>query len=402
MTSPEHSSRHSVAVTGWSAMTDAGFLTDELWQLLLRDEPRKCPAHRSSAALAEEIGLTPADASILARHQLLALAVLEQAWRHAALPEERNRLRGGRKAVRRPRFGCVAGSSLAGLTAMLQETAESKPAAYSLSRWRGNSISAPAALRFGLGGADFSLSAASATGAQTLFLAGSLVAAGVLDVVAVVAAEPALAPLLSAAARRNGSVTVDASARPLSRGRSGMDPAEGAAAVVLESVSHAEARGALVRARWLGGFCGNEATHLVAAAEDGAELRGQLEQARRLVHGRGGNVDWISLHATGTRQFDSIEIGAVRSVFGEELPWLTAMKRVLGHALGASGLIEAALVLEGLSRGEVPSWPGDVDPDLGLIGPSGDALSICPKTALLIGQGMGGTVVTNVLASAHA
>lgn len=387
-----------VVITGWATRTDVAGSTEELWQRVLHDVPRVGFQHTPNTELAKEAHLEPGDAVILGRHQLLALSVLEAAWDKAGLPEERNRLRGRARRVRCPRFGCVTGSSLSGMSTMLEETTASpKPSAYSLSRWRGNAIAAAVAMRFGLGGADFSLNAASATGSQSFFLAGSLVAGGLLDAVAVVAAEAALPPLLMSAASRNGSVSHDPASRPLAAGRSGMQPSEGAAAVILESAAHAASRGGVPRAQWLGGDCENEVAHLVAAEADGAVLRRQLEEVRAMLCLSGRSLDWICLHATGTRQFDAIEIATVRSVFGRELPWLSAMKRVFGHALGASGLIEAALVLEGFSRGTLPVWPGDTDPAFGLSAPSDNCASRKPDTALLIGQGMGGTVVTNVL-----
>ena len=399
MKSPASRNGKRVAVTGWSALAGGTTSAGELWQRLCSHRSYVGEGSNSDEQLASTAQLAPADASILARHQLLALSAVESAWCMAGLPRERNRLRGKGARVHRPDFGCVAGMSLSGLSAMVRETATGKPSAYSLSRWRGNSISSAVALRFGLGGADFSLNSASATGSQAFFLAGSLVASGVFDAVAVVVAESELPPVLSEAAFRNGSVTRDVSHGPLSPGRSGMRPSEGAAAVILESESHVVCRQGEVRAWWIGGSCANEAAHLVAAEEGGEVLRRLLRGSRDLADSRQHSLDWISLHATGTRQFDAIEVAAVRHVFTDRLPWITAMKRVFGHALGASGLIEAALVLEGLSRGCVPPWPCALDPalELPVEGPR-DAILI-PDAALLIGQGMGGTVVTNVLAS---
>ena len=85
-------------------------------------------------------------------------------------------------------------------------------------------------------------------------------------------------------------------------------------------------------------------------------------------------------------------------VFPETLPWISGFKRHAGHTLSASGLIEASLLVEGLRRGMVPPWPGGIDPTLGFptVPP---AVSPVPRTALQLGQGMGGDVVVNLLAS---
>ena len=168
--------------------------------------------------------------------------------------------------------------------------------------------------------------------------------------------------------------------------------------MILESEEHAQSRGAKPIAEWLGGECANEAHHLFAPMESGSVLRSLLEQViAKYVPERDGlrGVDWISLHATGTKRFDAIEIDVLKDYFGDaEIPWISALKRVYGHALSASGVIEAILVTEGIRRGEVPPWPRGIDPALGLV-ELGEGKAPCPKVALQIGQGMGGVVVVN-------
>jgi 3-oxoacyl-[acyl-carrier-protein] synthase II len=94
-----------------------------------------------------------------------------------------------------------------------------------------------------------------------------------------------------------------------------------------------------------------------------------------------------------------VEVDCLKRVFGSALPWISAIKRTTGHALGASGLIEAALVCEGLRRGEVPQWPADTDPALGLEALRPE-ISPLPRVALQLGQGMGGAVAANVFSAA--
>ncbi|MEI8293590.1 MAG: beta-ketoacyl synthase N-terminal-like domain-containing protein [bacterium] len=369
----------------------------DLFEALCDDRP-VCGGISNSQALAGAAGLDAGDAAILSRHQILALSVVEQAWKSAGLPPERNRLRGEREKHRLPRFGCVSGSSLGGLVAMEEDMAASgKFSPYSITRWRGNAVSAVVTVRYGLGGADFSLNAASATGAQILHLAASLIDSGMLDVVVAVAADAALSPALKSAMGRGGSVTRDSGSGPLSAERSGMLPAEGAACVVLESASHAAQRGAAPVAEWLGGGCANESRHLMAPDPEARVLGDLLAAAKNQTAHK--PVDWISLHATGTPRFDAAEMACIRRVFGERLPWISAMKRTTGHALAASGLLEASLLAEGMRSRKLPAWPGNMDPAFGL--PQKPPLPAKPpEIALQIGQGMGGTVVVNLLGRA--
>jgi 3-oxoacyl-(acyl-carrier-protein) synthase len=396
------SNPHRVFVTGCSVLTGGCDSLDGLFDLLCADKTVSGELP-DSKALAEIAGLEAGDSVILSRHQLLALAVVERAWSSAGLPPDRNRLRGEGSKHRFSSFGCVSGSSLGGLVAMEEDIeASGKLSPYSISRWRGNAVSAAATVRYGLGGADFSLNAASATGAQILYLAASLIASGMLDAVVAVAADAAVSPVLKSAMGRGGSVTRNSDCRPLSAGRSGMLPVEGAACLVLESASHAARRGAAPLAEWCGGGCANESRHLMAPDPEALVLEELLANAKNQASLREGAcrpIDWVSLHATGTPRFDAAEVSCVRRVFGDSLPWISAMKRTTGHALAASGLLEAGLIVEGLRLGKWPAWPADIDPEFGL--PQSPLIPAQrPALAVQIGQGMGGTVVVNALCRA--
>lgn len=378
---------------------------ESLWKEVLK-ESRLGEVVEEDQFLKTLSGVEPSDAAVLARHQLLALAVAERAWLDSNLPPARNRLRGETSKVRHPRYGFVGGTSIGGLAAMeceINQIASHHPrvSPYAMTRWRGNSLGVVTSLRYGLGGVEFSLNAASATGSQAIYLAGTLIRSGVADLVVVATADPSPTPMIYQSMVRSGSVTKDTSHGPLASGRSGMNPVEGAACIILESQEHAKRRGIDPVAEWLGGECANEAHHLFAPINGGVVLRQLLEQAIENhippVNGIKA-VDWISLHATGTKRFDAIEITALKDYFGSsKMPWLSALKRVYGHALSASGIIEAILVTEGLQQGEVPPWPSGVDPTLGL-GESGEGRAPHPEVALQIGQGMGGVVVVNVFA----
>ncbi len=410
-TAPKEANR--VWITGSSVLAGGSPEIGRVWEALANDEVLALAAP-SLAGLAAEAGLDSGDARIVSRTQLLALSVAERAWRAAELPHPRNKMRGEGRKFRHARIGVVAGSSLGGLCAMDHDLAAGgEPSPYALSRWRGNSLAAAVALRFGCGGADFSTNAASATGAQTLYLAAMLVRSGVLDAVVAVAADEAPTPGVLEAMNSNRSVSHSPEARPLGVLRKGMKPCEGAACLILESEAHARARGVKPIGKWLGGAAGNEARHFLAPDPEGEVLGELLAQ----ILGRGAGVSagsfsfslaggtpalqarelWALLHATGTPRFDKLEIACLHRFFGGRLPWITAVKRTTGHALGASGLVEAVMALEGFRRKAVPCWPTNTDPALAL-----DSARPFhpprPDSALLIGQGMGGSVVVNLLA----
>jgi 3-oxoacyl-[acyl-carrier-protein] synthase II len=387
-----------VFITGSAVLSGSVDRVDELWSLAKGD--RKVQGEIvGDERLASLTGLSSGDASILSRHQLLALTVVDRAWNSAGLSSSRNRLRGEGAKESLPRFGCVGGSSLGGLVSMEQDF-ESRPdmrfSPYALSRWRGNAVSSVVALRHGLSGTVLSLNAASASGAQILWMAGTLICSGIVDAVVAVAADQSPSRGIASAMGRNGSVAKDGNSAPLSGSRSGMSPCEGAACLILESERHAAARSAKVLAEWLGGASRNEARHLQAPDPEGKTLEEMILRSQEEILPEGKSVDWVSLHATGTNRYDTVEALVLKRVFSEKLPWISAFKRTTGHALSASGLLEAALLVEGLRSGDVPPHPSEIDESLGLAFPEANSQPV-PRVALQIGQGMGGDVVVNLL-----
>ena len=389
-----------VFITGSAVLSGSIDRVDELWLLSKRDLKVQGEIV-GDERLASLTGLSSGDASILSRHQLLALTVVDRAWNSAGLSSSRNRLRGEGAKESLPRFGCVGGSSLGGLVSMEQDF-ESRPdkrfSPYALSRWRGNAVSSVVSLRHGLSGTVLSLNAASASGAQILWMAGTLIRSGIVDAVVAVAADQLPSQGIASAMGRNGSVAKDGNSTPLSGSRSGMTPCEGAACIILESEEHAAKRSAKVLAEWLGGESRNEARHLQAPDPEGKTLEEMILRSREEILSDHQEIDWVSLHATGTNRYDMVEASVLKRVFGDKLPWISAFKRTTGHALSASGLLEAALVTEGLRSGEVPPQPSGIDESLGLDVPE-VSLPTAPRIALQIGQGMGGDVVVNLLSA---
>lgn len=392
-----HDPVRRVVVTGVGALAGGAGSVEEIWKSLLVDRMVD-DGVPTREWLRESAEVPVADAAILGRHQLLALAVVRMAWRQAGLPGEHNRLRGEGAKNRFAHFGCVSGSSTGGLVAMEEDFAargRKRFSPYSLTRWRSNAIGSVVSVAFGLGGSDFSLNAASATGAQCVMLAGTLIRAGAIDAAVVVAGDPLPGPMLREAMERNGSIAKTPEGRPLSAGRSGMHPREGAGCLILESAEHAERRGAVTLAEWSGGHTAGEAYHLMAPDPSGDALGDLLRRTLGAsTLGPSGGVDWISLHATGTPRFDAVEVETLKRFFGGAFPWITAVKRTTGHCLAASGVIEAALLSHGLFVGNVPRWPERVDEALGLDA-CRPASAPLPRHAIQIGQGMGGVVVVN-------
>ncbi|MBL1081159.1 beta-ketoacyl-[acyl-carrier-protein] synthase family protein [Streptomyces actinomycinicus] len=142
---------------------------------------------------------------------------------------------------------------------------------------------------------------------------------------------------------RLGALTEKACS-PFDRDRSGIITGEGGAAMFLESLDSALARGARIYAEVLGYGLNCDASHMVAPD------RASIAACMRLAHKNAGirpeDVDYICAHGTGTPANDYTEASAVVDVFGDDPPPISSTKSMLGHAMGAaSGLGAIASVL---------------------------------------------------------
>jgi 3-oxoacyl-[acyl-carrier-protein] synthase II len=155
--------------------------------------------------------------------------------------------------------------------------------------------------------------------------------------------------------------------RPFDRARAGLNLGEGAGLVVLEREESAVRRGAEVLA-WLDGFAiGAEAHHITHPEASGARAARLMRQALARAGLSAEDLGYVNAHGTGTRQNDAMEAQALLEVLGgsADKTWVSSSKAQLGHTLGASGAVEAALTVVALARGEVPPTAGLVEPEVG-------------------------------------
>ena len=147
----------------------------------------------------------------------------------------------------------------------------------------------------------------------------------------------------------------EAASRPFDAGRDGFVPAEGAVILVLETLEHAERRGATVLAEVAGFGCTSDAAHLVQPEESGASAA----EAMRLALTDAGEpldqVDYINAHGTSTPLNDAVETVAIKRLFGDgayRIP-VSSTKSMIGHALGASGALEAVACIKAITEGMI-------------------------------------------------
>ena len=154
--------------------------------------------------------------------------------------------------------------------------------------------------------------------------------------------------------RQNGEP--ERASRPFDAKRDGFVPAEGAGIVILESLEHAEARGARIHAELVGYGATADAFHITLPAKEGAGARRAMERALQKADLDVGEVDYINAHGTSTEANDRLETHAVKTLFGEHadrLP-ISSTKSMIGHALGAAGGIEAVFTIKALLDDTLP------------------------------------------------
>ena len=215
--------------------------------------------------------------------------------------------------------------------------------------------------RFGTRGSPIATSTACASGATAIQLGVEAIRRGEAGAALVVGTDASVNPeslirfsLLSALSTRNDPPS--AAARPFSKDRDGFVMAEGAGALVLESLAHARARGAAILGVVEG--CGEAADgfHRTRSSPDGKPI---IACMKRAIDDAGLSPDaigYINAHGTGTPENDKMEWVGVSAVFGDRaasIP-ISSNKSMIGHTLTAAGAVEAIFSLLTMRRGVLP------------------------------------------------
>ncbi len=153
--------------------------------------------------------------------------------------------------------------------------------------------------------------------------------------------------------------------RPFDAKRDGFVSAEGSAMFLIESLEHAQARGARIHAEIIGAAAGADAYHMVAPCADGEGAARCMQWALEDAGIQPEQVDYINAHGTSTPLNDSSETAAIKTVFGEhayQVP-ISSTKSMIGHALGASGAMESIAVVKTIQSGTIHPTINYENPD---------------------------------------
>jgi 3-oxoacyl-[acyl-carrier-protein] synthase II len=371
--------KHRVVITGIGSLTALGSGVSGLWDAIKREKSglkfitRFDPADYQSRCAGEINDFHPSDffpphkLKRLDRYAQFALVITEQALADSKLPYD----------PAKPTFdyGISFGTALGGISAaelqherFLTEGSRSIPPALALQVF-GGSAHSNIAIAYGFRGYGTTNSNSCASGTVAVGEAFRALRDGYVSAMVAGAAEAPLSPLTYGAfdtIKAMSKETVDASTscRPFDKTRSGFVMSEGGAAVVMETLEHAQKRGARIYAEVLGYSLNNDAYHMTSSLPDGIAAIAAMEAAMAEAKVKTSDIDYINAHASSTTMNDEHEAKAILKLFGPKTPPVSGTKAYYGHPLGASGAIEAGLCSLALTHGWIPPTLNCHQPDV--------------------------------------
>lgn len=278
-------------------------------------------------------------------------------------------------AFEEKRAGAIIGNGIGGLLSITSEQDRLRakgPARISpffVPAAIGNMPGGNVAIELGLKGPNMTVVTACASATNAIGEAAEKIRFGLADVMLAGGTEASLCPLgiggfASMGALSDSSDPARASI-PFDADRSGFVMGEGAGILVLESLDHAQARGATILAEIAGYATTCDAFHITAPETSGAGA----SEAMRLALEQAGcapkDVDYINAHGTSTPFNDVIETRAIRTTFAEDADrvLVSSTKSMTGHLLGAAGAIEGIACVQALRTGQVPPTIGITNQD---------------------------------------
>ncbi len=368
-----------VVVTGMGCVTPLGLDLSSTWAAMLRGESGVAPIagfdtvdHVVKIA-GECTGFDPTtimnakEARRIDRFIQLGMVAAHEAWADAGLTVT---------AENSERIGALAGSGIGGIGSLseqikvLNTRGPDRVTPFLIVQMLIDLLPGHISMDLGLRGPNFSVVSACATSGNSIGEAAEIIKRGDADVMIAGGADAGVVPIgiaafhaMRALSTRNDEPTK--ASRPFDKDRDGFVMAEAGGMIMLESLEHAQARGATIHAELVGYGLSADAYHVSAPAEDGEGAARAMRMALRKSGLSTRDIGYINAHATSTPLGDRSETNGIKAVFGPAAYDLavSSTKSMTGHLLGAAGVVEAIVCVKAIQDGMLPPTINLDNPD---------------------------------------
>ncbi|MBA3531547.1 MAG: beta-ketoacyl-ACP synthase II [Ardenticatenales bacterium] len=373
-----------VVVTGLGTVNPLGNNVESTWQALLQgkrvvrrierfdpvDFLTKIGAQVSDFDIGDyEHLVSKKEARRMDLNVVYSLAASAQAMEDAELRVESNE--------QGDRYGNLIGTGIGGLETIfdshktLLEKGPMRVSPFTATYMLPNMASGVVGVTFNLRGPSYAIVSACATGTHVIGECAEIIRRGDADVMLAGGTEAPFTPFGMAAFHRTTALTQrnddpERASRPFDRDRDGFVIGEGAATLVLESLEHAQQRGATILGEVVGYGMSTDAYHLTAPPEGGEGAARAMRLALKKAGLRPEDIDYINAHGTSTLANDKEETAAIKTVFGDyayKVP-ISSSKSMTGHLLGAAGALEGVVAIKTILEGKIHPTVNLDNPDV--------------------------------------
>ncbi|MFC1908479.1 beta-ketoacyl-ACP synthase II [Chloroflexota bacterium] len=273
-------------------------------------------------------------------------------------------------------IGVIIGSGIGGLTTLyeqmkiLMEKGSDRVSPFLVPMMISDMAAAQISITLGIKGLNLCTTSACSSGSDAIGAAYELIKSGNAQVMLTGGAESVINPIgitafnaLKALSTRNDAPQL--ASRPFDAERDGFVISEGAAVLVLESLSHARERGATILAEILAYGATADSHHITQPIENGEGAARAMQRALEKAGIRPEEVDYINAHGTSTDLNDAMETRAIKTVFGDyayKVP-VSSTKSMTGHLIGCAGAAEAVFCVMIIREGIIPPTINLTNPD---------------------------------------
>ena len=378
MTKHDGPSPRRVVVTGLGAISPIGNTMEQVWESIAAGRSGVAPIMRfdpeglETTFAAEVKGFDPAESigrkesRRMDRYSQMAVVATREAVAHAGIDV----------AQHAERVGVLVGTGMGGIdtfeqgTRTMLERGPNRISPFFVPMTLPNMASGVVAIDIGAKGPNVATVSACAGSAHAIGEAAMMIRHDRADAMLAGGAEAPVTRMgvagfnaMGALSKRNDDP--EGASRPFDAERDGFVIAEGAAMVVLESLEHAETRGATILGELLGYATTDDANHMVQPAPQGVGASRAMTLAMEDAGVAPSDVAYINAHGTSTQLNERLETEAVKGAFGKlayTVP-ISSTKSMTGHLLGAAGSLEAAITVKAMQSGLLPPTINQESPD---------------------------------------